>query len=140
MAEYLLDTNHISPLVTLEHPLRQRILQSLQAGHSFAITVPALTETLYGLGLLPRAKKNLAEWTRLRPDFTCYIPDEADAERAAKLQISLRKQGWQLETVDALIAAVALRYNLILLTTDKDFRAVPQLKQENWLAQSSPAD
>lgn len=33
----------------------------------------------------------------------------------------------------SLIAAVALRYDLTLLTTDKDFSAIPQLKQENWL-------
>lgn len=135
MTAYLLDTNHLSPLVTLEHPLRQRVLQSLQAeAHTFAITVPALTETLCGLGLLPRAKQNLTEWTRLRPNFTCYIPDEADAEQAATLQISLRRRGWQLETVDALIAVVALRYRLTLLTADKDFSPIPQLDQENWLA------
>lgn len=76
---------------------------------------------------------NRTEWERLKPLFPCYIPDEIDAELAAELQVSLRRQGWQLETVDALIAAVALRYDLTLLTTDKDFRAVPKLKRANWL-------
>jgi predicted nucleic acid-binding protein len=60
-------------------------------------------------------------------------PNESDAERAAELQISLRRRGWQLETVDALVAAVALRYDLTLLTRDKDFVAITPLKQENWL-------
>lgn len=36
-------------------------------------------------------------------------------------------------TVDALIAAVALRYDLTLLTADQDFTAISPLKQENWL-------
>lgn len=58
----------------------------------------------------------------------------ADAERAANLQTSLRRRGRQLETVDALIAAVALRYDLTLLTADNDFSAISQLKRENWLA------
>jgi predicted nucleic acid-binding protein len=89
---------------------------------------------LFGIGLLPRANQNLAEWRRLRPDFNCYIPDENDAEQAAELQISLRHRGLQLETVDALIAAVALRYDLTLLTRDRDFNSIPQLKKENWLA------
>jgi predicted nucleic acid-binding protein len=133
MTDYLLDTNHLSPLVTLAHPLRMRVLQSLQLEHTFAITVPALTEMLFGIGLLPKAKQNLAEWQRLRPDFICYIPDESDAEQAAELQISLRRRGRQLETVDALIAAITLRYDLTLLTTDKDFSYIPHLKQENWL-------
>jgi tRNA(fMet)-specific endonuclease VapC len=134
MAEYLLDTNHASPLVTVGHPLRERILQRLDEGHAFAICVPVLTETLFGISVLPRSALNRSEWKRLRPAVTCYVPDEGDAESAAELQLALRARGWQLETVDSLIAAVALRYNLTLLTTDKDFQAVPGLPQENWLA------
>jgi tRNA(fMet)-specific endonuclease VapC len=130
---YLLDTNHAAALVTLGHPLRQRVLSRLQAGDAFAITVPIVAETLYGIGLLPRAAQNLAEWARLRPSLACFIPDEDDAENAAALQRSLRRQGWQLETVDAFIAVVALRYDLVLLTSDKDFVPVPNLKQENWI-------
>lgn len=132
MANYLLDTNHAAALVTLGHPLRQRFLLRIQAGDTFAITVPVLAETLFGIGLLPRAAQNLAEWEKLRPSLPCYIPDEADAENAAALQRSLRRQGLQLETIDALIAVAALRYDLVLLTTDKDFTPVPNLKQENW--------
>ncbi|MCK6628200.1 MAG: type II toxin-antitoxin system VapC family toxin [Anaerolineae bacterium] len=132
MTDYLLDTNHASPLVTLGHPLRQRVL-SLQANHSFAIAVPVLAEVLYGLHLLPRAEQNLVEWARLRLNFNCYASDEFDAEQAVELQIKLRRRGWQLATIDALVAAVALRYDLTLLTTDKDFSAIPQLQQENWL-------
>ena len=58
---------------------------------------------------------------------------ELDAEFAAELQVALRGNGWQLATVDALIAAVALRYDLILLTTDRDFRTIPTLRREDWL-------
>ena len=113
--------------------MRQRVLLCLQAGDTFAVTVPVITETLYGIGLLPRRTQNLAERARLRPSLACYLLDEADAENAAALQRSLRRQGWQLETVDALIAVVVLRYKLVLLTSDKDFAPVPNLKQENWL-------
>jgi tRNA(fMet)-specific endonuclease VapC len=130
---YLLDTNHAAALVTLRHALRNRVLLRLQAGDTFAITIPVVAETLYGIGLLPRAALNLAEWARLRPSFVCFIPDEADAENAAALQRALRRQGWQLETVDAFIAVVSLRYDLVLLTSDNDFGLVPNLKQENWL-------
>ncbi len=136
MTHYLLDTNHISPLVTLTHPLRHQVLEALQIGHTFSITVPALVEMLFGIGMLPRAQQNQVEWERLRPNFECYIPNEADAKRAANLQIQLRRQGWQLGTVDALISAIALRHNLTLLTRDKDFTAIAALQQENWLAGS----
>jgi predicted nucleic acid-binding protein len=133
MPTYLLDTNHGSPLVTLRHPLRQRVLQQLDAGDEFAICVPVLTEILFGIGILPRAAQNRAEWSQLQPRLACYIPDETDAALAAELQIMLRRQGKQLATVDALIAVIALRYDLVLLTTDGDFLAVPNLQHENWL-------
>lgn len=133
MTDYLLDTNHISPLVTTGHPLRQRILDSLQAGNRFAIAVPALTEVLFGMGLLPRARQNLIIWETVKDKFDYYGIEPQDAEQAAKLQISLRQRGAQLATVDALIAAVALRYDLTLLTGDKDFAAITGLKHENWL-------
>jgi len=100
MADYLLDTNHAAALVTLGHPLRSKVLVQLQAGDIFGITVPVVAETLFGIGVLPRAAQNLAEWSRLRPSLTCYIPDESDAESAAALQRSLRRQGKQVETVD----------------------------------------
>ena len=135
MTNYLLDTNHASPLITLGHPLRKRVLRRLDEGDSFAICVPVLAETLFGIGMLPRAAQNLAEWERLKPLLPCYIPDETDAEFAAELQVSLRRRGWRLATVDALIAAVALRYDLTLLTADQDFQAIPRLQHENWLAE-----
>lgn len=133
MTDYLLDSNHASPLVTLSHPLRLRILEEIDRGHTFAVSVPVLTETLFGLYMLPSLARNIAEWSRLRQAIRCYKVDEADAETAAGLQAMLRKKGWQLETADALIAATALRYGLILLTADKDFSAIHDLKHENWL-------
>lgn len=133
MAGYLLDTNHLSPLITLSHPLRQRFLKQQRQGDDFALAVPALTELLFGILTLPRARQNLAEWNRLTPGLIIYHLDREDAEKAANLQVLLRRRGRQLSTVDALIAAIALRYDLTLLTTDKDFAAIAQLKRENWL-------
>jgi predicted nucleic acid-binding protein len=133
MGDYILDTNHISPLVTIGHPLRQRVLRSLESGDTFSIAVPALTEMLFGISLLSRARQNLQEWERLKSSFSYYDIDRLDAEQAARLQVALRRRGWQLETVDALIATVALRNNLTLLTTDRDFSAISELAQENWL-------
>ncbi|MEZ4734997.1 MAG: type II toxin-antitoxin system VapC family toxin [Caldilineaceae bacterium] len=133
MASYLLDTNHLSPLITPDHPLRQRFVQQHAAGDSFSIAIPALTEMLFGIRTLPRAERNLQEWQIIEGLFTFYHIEKRDGEAAADLQVTLRRQGWQLGTVDALIATIALRYGLILLTKDKDYRAVPRLQQNNWL-------
>ena len=134
MARYLLDTNHLSPFITLDHPLRQILIDRLQQGDTFSIAVPALTEFLFGIQTLPRKLLNLQEWQKYHNVFGYNDIQRADAEQAANLQLELRRRGRQLHTVDALIAAVALRYNLTLLTTDKDFQGVVGLPQENWLA------
>jgi len=134
MARYLLDTNHISPLVTPGHRLQGLLSQRYRNGDSFGIAVPALTEMLFGILTLPRAESNRKTWQSIDRMYTYYQIEKEDAEHAADLQVSLRRQGWQLGTVDALIASIALRYGLILLTTDNDFKAIPALQQENWLA------
>lgn len=136
MATYLLDTNHLSPLVTIDHPLRIKVLRQIQHGDHFAAAAPTLTELLYGIQTVPRAQQNLVEWNRFRSTFVFHQVDQADAELAATLQLGLRRRGRQLQTVDALIAAIALRYDLTLLTTDQDFQAVIGLPQENWLIPS----
>lgn len=133
MTAYLLDTNHASPLVTPGHALIRRMQRQQAQGDTFALCVPMLAEVLFGIGIAPRAVQNLRLWIPWERSMECYVPDAADAASAAQLQIMLRKQGRQLATVDALIGITALRYNLTLLTTDGDFRAVPGLRFENWL-------
>jgi len=64
--------------------------------------------------------------------MSCHVPDAANARQAAELQLFLRRRGRQLATVDALIAVIALRYDLTLLSTDNDFDPVPSLRRENW--------
>lgn len=133
MSRYLLDTNHLSPVVTIGHELRTKILNGFESGHQFAITAPVLFEFLVGIRTLPRSTHNLQIWNKIKADFIYFGIDSDDAERAVTLKLELRQQGWQLELVDAFSAVIALRYDLILLTKDKDFLAVPGLKLENWL-------
>lgn len=137
MTSYLLDANHASPLVTLDHPLRRRIEAAKASGDSFALMAPVVTEVVFGFLMLPRARSNQREWERLSPGFRVYPVDGAVAWDAAMLQVSLRREGRQLATVDALTAVVALREDLTLLTTDGDFSAIPGLPTENWLARTT---
>ena len=133
MANYLLDTNHASPLVTLDHPLRRRLFAAINAGHTFALAAITIAELFYGFGMLPRAAQNKTEWARLRPSFRIYAIDEEDALKAADLQIHLRRRGWQMSTIDALLVVIAMRNDLTVLSADRDFDGVSELKRENWL-------
>ena len=132
MTHYLLDANHISPLVTKNHPLRERITDQMLAGDQFHIPALAVAEAMYGFLTIPRAVKNERQWRLIRPKFHWVDVYEEDVLEGTRLRVSLRKQGWQLDLSDAIIAATAIRSGLILLTTDRDFDGVPLLRTEDW--------
>ena len=46
----------------------------------------------------------------------------------------LRRRGRALSQVDIMLAALARQMNATLLTSDRDFEALPDLRLENWLA------
>ena len=48
-------------------------------------------------------------------------PDREDHVAAAELRNRCRRAGVQLGTIDALLAQLCIRYDVTLLTTDKDF-------------------
>ena len=133
MTAYLLDSNHAGALITVTHPLRQRVTARMAGGDAFCLTLPVVTETVYGFSTLPRARQSAREWAAMRPSLVLIGMDEDDALNAAALQVTLHRQGRQRATIDALIATAALRYELVLLTTDRDFEAIPGLTIENWM-------
>jgi len=137
VTNYLLDANHASPLVTLHHPLRQRVEAAKARGDGFTLVATVVTEVVFGFLMLPRSRANQQEWERLRPGLRIYTVDAEVAWDAALLQVTLRRRGRQLATIDALTAVVALRDGLTLLTTDGDFSAVPDLRSENWLIKTT---
>jgi tRNA(fMet)-specific endonuclease VapC len=55
------------------------------------------------------------------------------ADRYAETYHELQKAGRALSQVDILLAAMARHLNATLLTTDKDFQALPDIPTENWL-------
>ena len=132
MTRYLLDTNHLSPLITIGHSLRSRVEQQVDKGNTFTVPTIVVSEFLFGTSNLPRAKQNQHEWQKLRSRLGYTELALELAEEAAILRLSLRKTGWQLKLIDALIAVTALRGDFTLLTMDKDFQSVPGLVQGNW--------
>ena len=49
------------------------------------------------------------------------VPDRADHIEAAELRNTCRRQGVQVGTVDALLAQLCRRHELVMLSTDRDF-------------------
>jgi len=51
-------------------------------------------------------------------------PDRADHIEAAEVRNVCRRRGVQVGTIDALLIQLCRKHELVLLSTDKDFRAV----------------
>jgi tRNA(fMet)-specific endonuclease VapC len=55
------------------------------------------------------------------------------AVRYGEIFAESQKAGRALSQVDMILAAMARNSNVILLTTDQDFQALPDISTENWL-------
>lgn len=80
-----------------------------------------------GLILLELLRRSVPQRTQTAIQFafdrlTFVEPTRDDYAAAAALSNACRAAGVQLGTVDALIAQVCIAHDLVLLTTDSDFR------------------
>ena len=90
---------------------------ALSGGESVVTTGLILQELLQGFAG-PRAHKELIERFAALP---LIVPDRRDYIDAANLRNLCRRSGVQLGTIDALLAQLCIRHQLIILTTDGDF-------------------
>ena len=90
---------------------------ALAGGDSIVTTGLILQELLQGFAG-PRARKEIVERFAALP---LIIPDRRDYIDAAELRNHCRRSGVQIGTIDALLAQLCIRHDLILLTTDGDF-------------------
>ena len=82
-----------------------------------------LQELLQGFSR-PKAHEEIISRFRALP---FVVPDRDDHIAAADLRIKCRRRGVQVGTIDALLAQLCIRHELIMLTTDKDFRAASRI-------------
>ena len=95
----------------------ERLRQALEAGEGVFTTGLVLQELLQGFSG-PRARDAIVERFGALP---LLVPDRADHVEAADLRNARRRQGIQVGTIDALLAQLCRRHDLVMLTTDGDF-------------------
>ena len=86
-------------------------------GGDVVTTGLVLQELLQGFGG-PKARAAIVERFAALP---LLQPDREDHVAAAELRNGCRRAGVQVGTVDALLAQLCIRYDLVLLSTDNDF-------------------
>ena len=122
MSGFLLDTNCISELVRVKP--EPRVLEWMEAADEGLLYLSVLTlgEVRKGLAGLPQSKRrtHLEAWleVELQARFSGRILpiDAAVADRWGVLAADAKRKGKALSTIDALLAATALHYNLTVVS------------------------
>ena len=91
--------------------------RSLETGTVYC-TGLVLQELLQGFAR-PKAYQQIIDHFAALP---LLVPDRNDHIQAAELRNLCRRKGIQTGTIDALLAQLCIRYDLVMLSTDKDFR------------------
>ena len=98
-------------------PEVRALRDAIDGGEIIVTTGVILQELLQGFAG-PRARKDIIDRFKSLPVLASDRQDHIDA---AELRNRCRRAGVQIGTVDALLAQLCIRYDLTLLTTDKDF-------------------
>ena len=104
-------------------PEVQALLHALDDDETIITTGLVLQELLQGFSG-PRAREALLQRFTALP---LLIPERRDHIEAADLRNRCRRKGLQLGTIDALLAQLCLRHDLVMLTTDLDFHRVSRI-------------
>jgi len=128
---YLLDTNMASYVIKGNIPrVRERLLKVPVAQVSISAVTEA--ELRFGVARRPEAVglKTAVEEFLLRID---RLPWDSDAaQHYARVRAALERDGEVLGNLDLMIVAHALAARAVLVTHDRDFRWVKELKIEDW--------
>jgi predicted nucleic acid-binding protein len=116
----LVDTSVWSLALRRDHPRRDRHVRRFHdalTDGEVVLTGVVLQELLQGLVDGSAKDRLVAQLVKL----SLLVPSRDDHLMAAELFTTCRRKGVQLGTVDALLAALCIRRDLVLLSTDRDF-------------------
>jgi hypothetical protein len=97
----------------------RELRRGLDSGTIFC-TGLVLQELLQGFSKPKASKQIIAHFAAL----PLLVPDRDDHIDAAELRNTCRRKGVQIGTIDALLAQLCIRNELMMLTTDQDFQSI----------------
>lgn len=134
MGGYLLDTNQLSEAIRPVSRVRERIAQERSAGVRIGSCVPVLCELEAGIQSLAKRDAYRRTLDRLLARVRLWPIGREVALTYGYVFQELRARGRVLSQVDMMLAALARVMDLTIVTADRDFEALPDLRTENWLA------
>lgn len=128
MAEvYLLDTNAITAIFKKDADLLALITE-------FDLYLPVIVvgELFYGALYSQNVEQNLESYTAFISQRQVLSCDLETARQYGAISVQLRRKGRNIPQNDVWIAALALQYDLPVITRDKHFNEVDGLTVVTW--------
>jgi tRNA(fMet)-specific endonuclease VapC len=128
----LLDTNTASALIKG----RPNVAARFRATDPERVCLSVVTEAelLYGLAKRPQASRLRALVEAFLTAIDVLPWTGATTRRYANLRAGLERRGRPLGALDTMIAAHAIEHDVLLVTNDRAFGEVPELRLEDWTA------
>ena len=133
MPTFLLDNNHVGAALRKVSLVRDRIHQQRRLGHRFGTCVPVLCELEAGIVQTQDVADRRRRLRQLLTRVSIWPLEPQLARSYGIVYHQLRQAGRSMSQVDMLLAALARQRSLTLLTSDRDFEALPDIHTENWL-------
>jgi len=132
---YLLDTDALSNVI--KKSPSARLLRKLAETPSEALFTTAvnIAEILYGAARVPHGERYLSVFKeKVFPCLTILPFDLKSAEIHGPLKAQLEKKGLSKSEPDLMIASIALRNNLTVVSGNvRHFAGIPRLRCEDWI-------
>ncbi len=137
MKRFLLDSNAISAFIDRREPLAARAREARRRGDRIGTCEPVVAEMFFGIELSSSRDVNRVRLERALSQIVTWPFDRQASREYGRLAAELRRRGRPMQTIDVMLAAVALTLDdCVVVSTDSDLSAVPDLPIENWLASS----
>jgi tRNA(fMet)-specific endonuclease VapC len=124
----LLDTNIVIAFFAQEPD----ILDRMQAAEAFFIPSIVLGELYFGARKSGKPAQNLKQINELAAKTAILDCNAETAQQYGQLKDNLRRKGRPIPENDIWIAAIAVQYNLTLITRDAHFNQVDNLLITTW--------
>lgn len=125
---FLLDTNTVIALFGDEASVKEHLAQ---ADEVFVSSI-VLGELYYGAFKSSHAEDNLRRIDDFATSCAVLCCDKDTAKEYGSIKNKLREKGTPIPENDIWISAIAKQHDIILVTSDKHFEEVEDLKQEIW--------
>lgn len=127
---YLLDTDTVIAMLRGQYGIQQKVISvGFDACGISEITLAELYTGAFKSGI----EKDFGQAEFAATHFPIYAIGDI-LKTYARIRAALERSGSRLDSMDLLIAATALEYDLILVTGNvKHFSRIPGLQLENWI-------